>query len=69
MDEIIASFIETGDYSEEGHGMVGAIRYLTKKELAELKAVADKEKLSEEVQNAAVAERFILSGFSEHVDA
>lgn len=64
MQEIIASFIETGDYEGEGTGMVGAIRYLTKKELAELRTSSDKEKLSMEVMNAAAAERALLKALS-----
>lgn len=65
MQEIIASFIETGDYEGEGTGMVGAIRYLTKKELAELRTSSDKEKLSMEVMNAAAAERALLRALSD----
>lgn len=40
--------------------MVGAIRYLTKKDLAELRTSSDKEQLSIEVANAAAAERALL---------
>lgn len=45
--------------------MVGAIRYLTKKELAELRTNSDKEKLSLEVMNAAAAERALLKALSD----
>lgn len=45
--------------------MVGAIRYLTRKELAELRTSSDKEKLSMEVMNAAAAERVLLKALSD----
>ena len=67
-NEIIADFIETGDYEGEGRGMVGAIRYLTKKELAGLKTASEKEALSLEMLNAAAAERKLLGALSDYLE-
>ena len=69
MQEIIASFIEAGDYGDEGVGMVGAIRYLTKKDLAELRTDSDKEKLSMEIMNAAAAERALLRVLADNFES
>ncbi len=65
-DELIADFIETGDF-QGPKGFSGAIEYLTKKDLSTLRSRSEKQALSQDLRRVSQAESSIVEGFSAFV--
>lgn len=65
-DELIADFIETGDF-QGPRGFSGAIEYLTKKDLSALRTRSERNALSNELRRVSRAEASIIDGFSAFV--
>ncbi len=62
-DELIADFIETGNFRGL-KGVAGAIEYLTKKDLSALRNQSERSALSKDVRRVSRAESSIIDGFS-----